>query len=698
MAVHIERIAVENMGPAGEQDVELGVFNLFYGLNETGKTFLVEFLLRSLFRNASEWSLRELPGQGLVTVRGLAAEPIEFRPAENRRKLEDFWDERDNGLPSNMARLLVVKGGELAMDAEVAGGVGRDMLKTALSRDALLDQILEPILKTTQEARVEAGRILGDQRGELKRRGELLDHLRQLNELFEAVEDRYSQGPTRALELQVKEVEEELSRQRLARRHHSYELHQRRLALQNKRAELPDEELDELQATLREHRGETGELTRLEKVLGEKRAASEHYPWLAQAVGIWESRDLEREPRAPLLVGLIGLAVGATGLVLASLLRTELGAALAGFGFLLLGYYVWRASRRPAAVIDSEERTAIRQGYEERFDEPLAGLADMQAKNEILQEAHAEARHVEERVEESRKKLLDLAGAITRQLKGLTGDELREGDWTAAFEGLRRQADELDDEIYRLDIQVERLSVDPSDKPEVEVDVEFDSDRLQELEDERERLEGDLKLARQDLEGLKQRVCQETGDEITESWPRLLANLRERQEEVEGDYRELTAEILAKIGVTQVLEQIRAQEDEKIRQGLRAPAVIELLKKVTGHYESIDMVGDQVIVSGPSGEFSLADLSTGAREQVQLALRMGFAARLTGGDPLFLLLDDAFQHSDWERRGRLVEHVVHLAKSGWQITYLTMDDHLRDLCRAAGEEHFGTNFKMVQFG
>jgi len=78
-------------------------------------------------------------------------------------------------------------------------------------------------------------------------------------------------------------------------------------------------------------------------------------------------------------------------------------------------------------------------------------------------------------------------------------------------------------------------------------------------------------------------------------------------------------------------------------------------------------------------------LSTGAREQVLLALRMGFAARFAGNNSLFLILDDAFQYSDWERRPRLVDQVFAMAEKGWQIFYLTMDDNLRDLFRERGK-------------
>jgi uncharacterized protein YhaN len=90
-------------------------------------------------------------------------------------------------------------------------------------------------------------------------------------------------------------------------------------------------------------------------------------------------------------------------------------------------------------------------------------------------------------------------------------------------------------------------------------------------------------------------------------------------------------------------------------------------------------VDDHLEVSDKFQSFKLDELSTGAQEQVLLGLRMGMASRLFAGQPLFLILDDAFQHSDWQRRPAMVDEVLHLAQSGWQVFYLTMDDHLRDL-------------------
>jgi len=48
-------------------------------------------------------------------------------------------------------------------------------------------------------------------------------------------------------------------------------------------------------------------------------------------------------------------------------------------------------------------------------------------------------------------------------------------------------------------------------------------------------------------------------------------------------------------------------------------------------------------------------------------------------DSAFFIIDDAFQHSDYDRRPKLVDQLFDLSDDGWQIIYLTMDDHIREL-------------------
>ena len=152
---------------------------------------------------------------------------------------------------------------------------------------------------------------------------------------------------------------------------------------------------------------------------------------------------------------------------------------------------------------------------------------------------------------------------------------------------------------------------------------------------------------------------------------------------------------MAQICLTEVLEELRQEEDEVIRQNLESPVIQAPLSLITDRYNSLFLDGDQLMVRDDFGEFEISDLSTGAREQVLLALRLGIASRVLKQDKLFLILDDAFQHSDWHRRVRLTDQAVTLAKQDWQVIYFTMDDHIRDLISERGNLHLGDDFNMA---
>jgi uncharacterized protein YhaN len=191
-------------------------------------------------------------------------------------------------------------------------------------------------------------------------------------------------------------------------------------------------------------------------------------------------------------------------------------------------------------------------------------------------------------------------------------------------------------------------------------------------------------------------LCYETGNEISIKWEDLLFNLRSITEEKQMEYRAQTARLVAMIGVNQILKQIEKEEDLKIQQDINTPEVTALIHSITGSYQSLELINDQVYVSDPYSQYSLSNLSTGAKEQILFALRMGMALNLTGGDPLFLILDDAFQHSDWNRREILVKSIIDLTKMGWQITYLTMDDHIRDLFLKFGKGKLKNKFTFIE--
>lgn len=103
MAIKIESIQIQKLGPLDSIQFDLGMLNLIYGHNESGKTYLVEFLLQSIFRHAKNWDLRNINAEGSVTLQGLGEQKTIFSPATSK-KIEDYWDQNNSGLPLNIRR------------------------------------------------------------------------------------------------------------------------------------------------------------------------------------------------------------------------------------------------------------------------------------------------------------------------------------------------------------------------------------------------------------------------------------------------------------------------------------------------------------------------------------------------------------------------------------------------------------------
>jgi energy-coupling factor transporter ATP-binding protein EcfA2 len=187
MAIRISRIKIKRAGPL-DSDFELqpGDLNLVYGHNESGKTYIVETMINLLFktgkRGPAKWNLRKWDLGGRIIVSGLEDDPVPF--TKTGKKLEQYWEEGP-GLPRDLSRLLVVKAGETVLAEEEEDGVGRGILKNYLSGEGLLDKIAARVSKSLQDTTVQESLIDGPQMGEVKKRKECEERLRNLNALLE---------------------------------------------------------------------------------------------------------------------------------------------------------------------------------------------------------------------------------------------------------------------------------------------------------------------------------------------------------------------------------------------------------------------------------------------------------------------------------------------------------------------------------
>ncbi|MBN1895953.1 hypothetical protein JW906_15820 [bacterium] len=700
MAVRIQEIQVQKWGPISRFSLKPVLVNLIYGRNEQGKTFLVEFILRTLFCAGKQWRMRKETGNGRIGISGMDRQ-ILFFPSKDNRSLNDFLDQKYPGLPPDPERLLVVKGAELDLADDRNIGVDREALKRYLSSQGILDDIENRISKTLLETRIENRRPVGPKRGEIKSLEENQERLKALDALFRRIDQEYSGGRSFLLGVRIGDLRDRFSRMESAMRYKAFLLSNELNGLREKAKALNRELCREIEAELAVYQSKCGNLAgRIEKQK-EAEKASEHYPWLEKAAAFYaETVQAPGHPLSdlflPVCAGLFMLAS-----VLSILFRqyTIFLISLAGL-FITAFIYFLLLRRKSAGRNMRDELAGLKTEFRKRFGRPCTGLPDMQAVLESLKSIYHNSRFLKDEIGREKDETEALRKSLEEKAKRLTGKPVSAQTLPAVLQERESQIQAMDERISRHSQDLAALDVDPSDFMKEDPGVPYSKREYRCLEEEIRQAERELAEEQQKLSSLKQAVCRETRDEITVSWDLLLEKFRNLRQESAGEYRTLLADILGKKTVHDVLEGLRIEEERNIREGLGSEPVLTALKTLTNRYDRMAYEDKRLTVSDENNAFDFAGLSTGAKEQVLLALRIGFAQRIFGQkEPLFLILDDAFQYSDWQRRERMVEAVFGLSRSGWQIFYFTMDDHIArlfdDRGRALGKEYIRCDLKAA---
>ncbi len=702
MTVQIKEINVRNLGPLkGERTLELGLFNLIYAKNERGKTFLVEFIIRSLFKAASKWNLREETGDGKISVVGLSEEEVIFTPSKRKKKLEDYLEGSLPGLPPDLSKLLVVKGAELELARGAPGGVNRAVLKEFLSGEALLDKIESKILPTVRKATIEDGVIKGKDMGDIAKRRESGDKLRKLDKLLEEV-DRLDSGGTRAsLESKIASVNASIERMERARRHTAFNLQNDIDGLTESRGDLSSETLIELRDQAITHNGAKGRIERNVEEAADLEDASSNYIWLTEALREYKQIFSNLKPKAPklFLFVTLGFLIGAVSsmvMVLLDLLTLQIGVSISIGALLLMcgsgTYYLLSQSKSERAVFENYEIQQIKREYREHFGEEMPSVASLEALENELQEAAVAKQQLEKNIIEDRKLLSTTEATLSSRLSKYEFED-PSLDWVEKINKLDKRLNTINHQIALRREELAGLNVDPSDYEVEYPGVPYQKSTLNELEAQLSDLHKQLEEENAQFNAVRHQLSVATGiSDPSTQLEDLIQGLREKRHNQSVDYRARTADLISKILVKEELALIRDQEDAKIQSILDSEHQTRPLHQVTGHYTSIEFHDDQLIVSDPFESFTIDELSTSAQEQVLLALRIGCASHIFGDESLFLILDDAFQHADWDRRMLLLSEVSSLAKSGWQIIYLTMDDHIQKIFDTHGKKSFGKKY------
>lgn len=681
MSIKIEQVNVRNLGPLNDFPCTFKQINLFYGHNEHGKTFLVEFIYKSLFKNKA-MSLRDSSASGQVTVSGLEEKKSQFSPA-TKKKLEDYWEDSLPGLPRDFSKLLVVKGADLDFASSTPAGVDDKILKEFLSGEGLLEKIGSKIKPTEASATYEEGKIFGGNMGMVRDYKKARANVEQIDNAILEVNSNISGGKRFELNQQIDKLKKQKDAQIHARQHLAYKLANQIADLKTQLEDLPADLIARVDKNIETYQQKRKDLENKRHILEKNRVVSKDYHWLESAQAEYQKLILTGASFKPdsgviwIVFSLIAIAV-AVLMVLIQQPYIAVGMILLAVVFSYI--YLRGLLKRQTNITQQGEIEKIAGDYKSRFGGPsIIQEATLITKLKELQSANTLVGLLTGDIQILTSELNKGEQFISQDLRRLMGSEVKEGELKNVINKMQVDRNRLDTNIRGKEIELSKLDIAENDYIKDPVTETYNPHLMQTLSDDLSHFEEELKETENKLHDLKHRVCGITGEAITNPWENLVEALNAMRQEEVNRYKNITAGILARIKVNEVLGDLRMIEEKRIEEGLNSSAISQALMATTGHYDRVEKENGEFYVADAYGRYLVSDLSTGAREQVLLGLRIGFAARILVGTPLFLILDDAFQHSDWERRERLVEKLFTLAKNGWQIIYFTMDDHIRTL-------------------
>lgn len=694
MSIRIHSISVNGLGPIASFRHQFKDINLIFGRNEQGKTFLVEYLLRSLFRNSPK--TRTLTDSGQVLISGLTASNLRFDP-KSRKKLEDYLFTDADERSVDLSRLCVVKGGKTSFTTDQTSPVSKDILKDYLSDQRILDAIISNIPSTIQTCTWENGEIVpARQTGEWKKYMGLVKGLNNSDTLLQEVDQVYRKGEISKEKLELEELNQSIEQQENARRFYAYRLSEQ---IKEKQAELqliPANELEKVKQlnfqvdNLRTQiEGERIEIQQLEpKVI--------HYSWLETAIAECEKRPKTFIGRLGWFYVITAILLTAAAIIFAFIEMPygSLASGLAAIIFVVLSILYYQTKLNNSG--DDAEVARIFAEFETKFRSKANSITDIKTIYNNLTPQYFRSITLRENLFHSEQDLTDLIKDLNSRLARLYKEISNSECPKTVIAKLDIKRSELDRQLNTLSMELARTGISENNYIAEPIDLQYDPGKLEAYEKRSMALNQSILEKERDLENLKQRICDVTGRQISIDWNELIDALRNYRDETSEALKAIKAQIGSGIIVTEVINQKRSKEDENIANALALPTLRKPLQALTHTYQGVEIEGNSIIVSSEHQRFPIEELSTGAQEQVLLALRIGIASYLLKDQPMFLILDDAFQHSDWQRREWLVDEMAELANLGWQIIYFSMDDHIKGLFEKRIKPKFGDRFASFE--
>ncbi len=682
----IKSFKLENYGPIKRFSLSPGVFELIFGLNEEGKTAIVEALGYHLFRISS---------------------PRYGKPKELSIELE--IDGKVNSIPSKkspriaspeICRLMYVLASDSAIYDKEKQMHFWDRIKLLLSETGgkfpftkLAREIRERIdyLPRDDDWKPPKRQIIEKDK---MRREELLRYIIEQNEIerkyqnLVQLNDEYNNQKRELDNLQI--AKKYSVYQELKKLHSEYLDCQRRLFLYDRYEEEFYEKWQRLEADKKglifiiQNQKELGEeIAGLEKEMG----GIETKERFIQKQGFYDYLANLKEPQGeptlfyPFLLFLLGFILLILSFKIGFTLFIPLASFLSSIIALTIVHYKKMLIRRSelkkrdwiarAQLHFPEVKTIdqLRKAIDNLSEEKIKLQTLIDAKREQLEKSRKtkDIEEIDAEIESLRQKTgcAEIEHLVQKLQKKREIKKMIEGIYAKIFNILA----EKDERKWAGLIEEKRV-----EPPEKEYDISRIAEveeRVRQIDDSIREISNEIKL----FEELNKRSFNiaNPGAAFYE-----LAGVEQR-------LRDYELEKAAALKAEEILNAMSTELDifmEEILLGNES--LSDYFNFITQRYKAVKIVNREFIAIDEDGnEFFSHKLSSGARDQLMLCFRLSALKRLYP-EGTFIILDDAFIFADWIRRGRLAELLKKFADAGNQVLYFTSDNHTMELFKNLG--------------
>jgi len=693
LSIRIRTISLESFAYAKtKRKFEPRQVTLFFGKNESGKSILVRSILRSVFKvNKTN---RPSNADTIVEIEGLGPENVRFTSG-SKQSIEQILSVGKEPLLQDLSRLCVVSEGNLSLDNRERNNITVETLRGYFSDQNIRNKILERIKPAVRNGSLTSDGPIGKNQGEFLTLSDLEEQLAQIDAYVENLNENYTEAKLSSLFSNMERIKYRLGQINKAKVAKAWQLKQE---IENLRQFIEGSPIRNVIEAINVIKliHESEEKAKALKLEVENYANLEDdLAWCDDALNFLLSQKSPANLSSKRLI-LIFFSSAIFISLLVTIYRDQL--FWSGFsGTLLFSTVLLLAWMNRADQTEKFHQQEIQKTFAEftrRFGRKDPSVVDVKQVRDRLSQNKGKLEGLENRYQEETARLKQnwdelreqcslIEIPFTKQID-LLEKKLQERE--QSLKDSQKRQDQLTNTLIGLGLKEEEIyeiTVNSTYYPEEEIDQTESLVLHQQEINSLEANNTDLLQKGKSILGIKSSdyAFLDVLDEIGQKRERLIQEIRQHK-----------AAIMAGILVNKYFLNLTTREDETINQILQQSQISQFLKMFTEHYSRIAFDENEVIVR--PDDIKLSELSTGTQEQVLLAIRFGILRHYLTQQSMFIILDDAFQHSDWDRREKLVDSLGTLASEGWQILYFTMDDHVRSLFESRLKPRFKDQYQL----